>query len=164
MIADLPTMPTRAGTRHSVVETVLLSSNGGELRYRVRSAELARGGHPDRLAFELSGLDPADPAGLLHSTSWRFDADRIVVTYAALPDPAPDHTVRPLAGSSLAVSVDPLAPSPDRIDAAAVVLHACRHLAYLHRTDPVVADRAASAPELWTVIATYTPALGGRLG
>jgi len=44
-----------------------------------------------------------------------------------------------------------------------VALHACRHLAYLHHTNPVVADRATAAPDLWAAIAAFDGHRGCRL-
>jgi hypothetical protein len=152
--------PTMAPT---IVELVLLSADGDGLRFRTASGELNPGGHPDRLALALSGLDLGEPAGLIHSTSWRFQVDRMVVTYAALPDPAPDHTARPLTGARLATSDDPLAPSPEQVDPGAVAVHACRHLAYLRHTDALVAARASAAARLWSLIGTFRPTVAGRL-
>lgn len=40
------------------------------------------------MARDLAGLG-TDPAALLHSTSWRFRLDKVVLTYAAVPDPDP---------------------------------------------------------------------------
>ena len=55
-------MPMHAGTRHSVVETVLLSSNGGELRYRVRSADRAAAAAD---LWAVIAAHPPAPAGRL---------------------------------------------------------------------------------------------------
>ncbi len=41
-------------------------------------------------------------------------------------------------------------------------VHAVRHLAYLRRTDPLVAATATAAPELWSRIDELDPALAGR--
>jgi hypothetical protein len=143
------------------VELILLSLGPGGLRFRSVSAPLDRGTHPDTVARALSGLGPDDGAALIHSTSWRFCGGRIILTYAALPDPAPygAHPVPlwPAAGSGQA-----LAPSPGDLEPADVAVHACRHLAYLHRTDPLVAHCAAAAPALWTTLDTYAPAVAGR--
>jgi hypothetical protein len=50
-----------------------------------------------------------------------------------------------------------------RIDAEQVVTHACRHLAYLRRTDPLVAARCAEQWTLWTLIDQHRPAAAGLL-
>jgi hypothetical protein len=143
----------------ALVEVVLLSTDPSltAVRYRMRTATLSGGRHPDDVARELAGVD-----GLLHSTSWRFQRDRVVLTYAALPDPHPVRTVAvPLDGG--ATSDDPLAPAPARIRASDVAAHACRHLAYLRHTDPLVAGRADADPHLWDLIAALTPTVAGLL-
>jgi hypothetical protein len=148
----------------AMVEVVLLSvlpCPAAVLRYRTRTAVLDGGRHPDEVARDLAGLG-GDRAGLLHSTSWRFQRDRVVLTYAALPDPDPAGAVAvPVDGG--ATSDDPLAPAPLRIGAGDVAAHACRHLAYLRHTDPLVAERAGTAPGLWRLIAAFTPTVAGLL-
>jgi hypothetical protein len=62
-----------------------------------------------------------------------------------------------------ASSDDPLAPAPARIRAGDVAVHACRHLAYLRHTDPLVTDLAAAEPDLWNLIAAVAPAVAGLL-
>lgn len=154
-------MAAQEGT-NTVVETVLLSAGHGQLWFRVQRAD--RGGaDPDAVARRLAGLGPSDPAGLLHSTSWRFDAGRIVLTYVALPDPAPGPCLRPVPLLVKASSAGPLAPSPGSVSVDDVAAHACRHLAYLRHTDPVVADRSVAAPQLWALIDEFVPAVAGLL-
>jgi hypothetical protein len=145
----------------TVVEVVLLSVTGDGLRYRMRTASLAGRRHPDDVARDLAALDD-EPAGLLHSTSWRFHRNRVVLTYAALPDPAPSGAV-PVPPGGGASSDDPLAPAPGRITAGDVAVHACRHLAYLRHTDPLVAGRASAAPALWQWLERFSPTVAGLL-
>ncbi|GAA0917654.1 hypothetical protein [Virgisporangium aurantiacum] len=146
----------------AVVEVVLLSADPSSvLRYRMRAAGLTGGRHPDEVAREVAGVD-GDPAGLLHSTSWRFQRDRVVLTYAALPDVYPAGAV-PVPADGGATSDDPLAPAPARIRPGDVAAHACRHLAYLRHIDPLVADRAGTAPHLWRLIEAFTPTVAGLL-
>jgi hypothetical protein len=150
-----------------LVEVVLLSTDPSltGVRYRMRTAPLASGRYPDDLARDLAGFGAGlngDPTGLLHSTSWRFQRDRVVLTYAALPDPDPAGAV-PVPADGGATSDDPLAPAPARIRAGDIAAHACRHLAYLRHTDPVVAECADAAPPLWDLIAEFTPTVAGLL-
>jgi len=146
----------------TVVETILLSTDDGALHYRVLRQTLPDGGHPDTLARELAGFDDrTDPARLLHSTSWRFAAGSVVLTYAALPDPHPETAIPLDPWRSLPYADDPLGPALDRLTAGDVAAHACRHLAYLWRTDPVVALTANAAPDLWYIIAGLSPAVAG---
>jgi hypothetical protein len=147
----------------AVVEVVLLSAgpSAAGLRYRIRETGLAGGRHPDQVARDLAGVGTG-PAALLHSTSWRFRHDRVVLTYAALPDPEPAGSV-PVPVDGGATGAGPTAPTPARIDAGDVAAHACRHLAYLRHTDPVVAGCADAAPRMWRLLAAYTPTVAGLL-
>ena len=146
----------------TLVETVLLSAGYGRLWYRVRHADLGAAA-PDHVARRLSCLAVGDAAGLLHSTSWRFEAGRVVLTYVALPDPAPGPCLRPVPLVSRCASAGPLAPSPESVSTDDVAAHACRHLAYLRHTDPLVERRARAAPELWALIDEFVPAVAGLL-
>jgi hypothetical protein len=145
----------------TVVETVLFSVHRGQLAYRVRPKRLSRGAHPDALARQLARLHHE---GLLHSTSWRFDAGAVVLTYAALPDPSPAGAVPLDADRSGPYPLDPLAPGDVCLTAHDVAVHAARHLSYLRRTDPLVARAAHRPAELWDAIGRFEPALAGALG
>mgnify|MGYP006976748855 FL=1 len=145
-----------------VVETVLLSAGRGRLWYRVRRSDLGAA-VPDEVARRVSGLAAGEPAGLLHSTSWRFEAGRVVLTYVALPDAAPGPGLRPVPLESRSASAGPLAPSPVSVSMDDVAVHACRHLAYLRHTDPLVRRRAEAAPQLWALIDEFVPAVAGQL-
>lgn len=57
------------------------------LGHRWSRGSLGQGNDPDERALQLVGCSD----GLFPSTSWRVDQDgRVVLTYAALPDPARD--------------------------------------------------------------------------
>jgi len=99
----------------------------------------------------------------LHSTSWRYERGRIVLTYAALPDPEPAACLNPVPPAIRSVSAGPLAPSPGSVSLGDVAAHACRHLAYLRHVDAMVAARTQAAPELWALIDDYVPAVAGLL-
>ncbi|GIF58030.1 hypothetical protein Air01nite_41250 [Asanoa iriomotensis] len=135
--------------------------------FRVHSAPLRDDGHPDALARDLAGLtahvDGAPGPVLLHSTSWRFAAGQLVVTYAAAPDLLPDETRQPVHSDAVVGSGDRLAPSPLTVPLVAVAAHACRHLAFLLHTDPSVAVVADGQPQLWAQIDRFRPAGAGLL-
>jgi hypothetical protein len=76
-------------------------------------------------------------------------------TRAAARCPVP--TV-PAAGSG-----DPLRPAPVRVGPGDVAAHACRHLAYLRHTDPVVGSCAVTVPGLWDLVDMFTPAVAGLI-
>jgi hypothetical protein len=147
------------------VETILLGWVGPFLTYRAVRARLADPDQPDALARTLAGFDQPDrhPAGLLHSTSWRFEPGAGVLTYAALPDPMPGLGCRIEPDTGIACGTDQYAPSPQHIHLANVAVHACRHLAFLRRCDPLVAAQARRLPELWTLIDEHRPAPAGLL-
>lgn len=145
-------------TLGAVVEVVLLSTVDDELHFRVLRGD-QRSHEPDAVARRLAGV--TDPA-LLHSTSWRYEAGRVVLTYVALPDrpgAAPTAPVR----TPIASSLDPLRPSPVAVRPGEVAAHACRHLAFLAATDPVVAQVASDLPGFWVLIDAFSPAVAGAL-
>lgn len=145
------------------MEVVLLCERDGVLRYRMRRDDLEDGVHPDDLAFGLAGLTLCTPGALLHSTSWRYEDGTLVLTYAALPDPARQGT-REVDVDAMVVSTSPLVPSPCAIDLDAVAAHACCHLALLLTTDPVAIEAAAAAPAIWSLIGKLPAGPAGALG
>jgi hypothetical protein len=156
-----PPVATVAADAVTIVEVVLLSPAADRLRFRIRTGLLGTAEHPDLAARRLAGLD-GTPGALLHSTSWRFTRT-VVLTYVGLPDPRPSPAAGYVPTTAPSGSGDPLAPAPARIRPGDVALHACRHLAYLRHTDPLVADRAAAHPHLWDLIDLFTPAVAGML-
>jgi hypothetical protein len=151
------------GNPWPTVEVILLSATGGRLRFRVRRHRLDAGAHPDDVARCLSGLTACTPGAVLHSTSWRQTADGVVLTYAALPDPAPRQDGADVAVDAMVTGAGPLTPSPATVDTAAVAAHACRHLALLAGTDDAVALAARDRPDLWELIDKLPPGCAGAL-
>lgn len=147
----------------AVVEVVLLSAHECGLRFRVRRTD--QGSRvPDAVAADLADLATlgwADPA-LLHSTSWRYERGRIVLTYVALPDLADAATTAPVPRRA-PVSLDPLRPSSVTVEPADVAAHACRHLAFLGRTDEVVLGLADRFDSLWRLVDEFAPDVAGHL-
>jgi hypothetical protein len=82
---------------------------------------------------------------LVHSTSWRHEEGRLVLTYLVAvepPDRPNEHLAdEPVRRTDLARG-DAFGPPP-RIGVAEVVEHAFRHLAWLTKDDPVVAETMA---------------------
>ena len=154
-----PATTPATGSAAAAVETLLLGVHAGHLTYRRAQRDLPDNEHPDHIARQLAGLT----AEMLHSTSWRFAEGRIVLTYAALPDPEPATATALGPATPIAIGPDPLTPSPPAINAADVVTHACRHLAFLRHTDPVVAATSHSHPQLWTLLDAYRPDVAGLL-
>jgi hypothetical protein len=99
------------------------------------------------------GFDPL----LAHSTSWRHEEGRVVITYVAVvrePEFEPDGPIVPVpVGHAELARGDEFAPPPE-IGVAQVVEHAFRHLSWLVKDDPVVKKTLAD----WVdVLATYEP-------
>jgi hypothetical protein len=150
-----------------VVEALLLRRlEDGLVAFRRVAGEATDDEDLDRLAHALAGpLD--EPAGaVLHSTSWRVErAGRLVVTYAALPDPEPGRPAVPLLEPAVVVGPTALRPSPQTLHGHHVAAHAVRHLADLAERDPVVRAAAVLQPDLWAAVArtaARTPAAGSH--
>ena len=146
------------------VESLLLGTSDGLLTYRRAEQDLGDDETPDAAARRLAGFAAGGPVEgrMLHSTSWRFAPGRIVLTYVALfdPDPRGAAIVRPL--DEPARGTGPLEPSPPQIAEHDVVMHACRHLAFLRQTDPVVATASRANPVLWALLRAYEPDVAGQ--
>lgn len=92
-----------------------------------------------------------------HSTSWRYEEGRIILTYVAVVAPLgalPPGTLvaLPVAHTELARG-EAMTP-PTSIDVTQVVEHALRHLSWLVRDDPAI---AAALQEWAGALANYQP-------
>lgn len=134
------------------VEVIGLSLRDGRLHQQCTTETLAAPASPHATALRLAGLDPADPAALCHSTSWRVQDDRrLVLTYAALPV-AWTGEATPCRPSLIVAAADAVLPQPELLEPEHVVTHALRHLALLSREDPTVRALVDQAPGLWDAI------------
>lgn len=98
------------------------------------------------------GLEPL----LVHSTSWRYEQGRLILTYLV--------TVRPPDGPSEWLTDEPITRAdlargdamglPVEIDVAQVIEHAFRHLAWLVKDDEVV---RATLPDWAALLDRYEP-------
>ena len=102
-------------------------------------------------ALQQYGFTPR----VVHSTSWRQDDDRLVLTYVGIIEPAdaPDGLdAVPIARAELARG-EATAPPPV-IGVEQVVEHALRHLSWLVKDDPVIREELAD----WaSVLEGYEP-------
>jgi hypothetical protein len=93
---------------------------------------------------------------VVHSTSWRHEGDRLVLTYLAVVEPpevlSEYLTAEPVGRADLARG-DTLAP-PSDIGVAQVIEHAFRHLAWLVVDDPAIGD---ALPDWTSVLSAYEP-------
>ncbi|MEV6958087.1 hypothetical protein AB0M97_02550 [Streptomyces sp. NPDC051207] len=120
----------------------------GGWSYRRLITGLGRETSPDGTVRRLVHLDAGDETHLVHSTSWRAVGDgRIVLTYLVHPDPDQHSPGTLLPGPlTIARSRRPGDPTPPDLEIGHVVAHAVRHLAFLGRTDPVVAAHLDAWP------------------
>jgi hypothetical protein len=110
-------------------------------------------------ALRARGLRPS----VVHSTSWRHQDGRLVLTYIAALDADPPATAglvarAPVAG---ALARGGAITAPESLDVDQVLHHALRHLAWLQREDPAVA--AALDPAWAAALAGHRPEPFGAL-
>jgi hypothetical protein len=91
----------------------------------------------------LGACDRFDLAPILvHSTSWRHEGDRLILTYVAAvrnPEELSEYLTRDAVSRADLARGEALAPPTD-IGVAQVIEHAFRHLAWLVKDDAVVGD------------------------
>lgn len=116
--------------------------------------EVAHGADPMAVTARLIRANVGEPV-VLHSTSWRTARGGVVLTFVAVVDPA---VVSSLAGTSFGrteLARGGATAAPDHVDPGSVVEHGLRHLAWLVRDDPVVAQ---ALPRAWhDVLTAYVP-------
>jgi hypothetical protein len=96
-------------------------------------------------------------ARVVHSTSWRHEDRRVVLTYLVVIDrpqalPSDSLVAVPVERSELARGSP--TDAPREIGVSAVLEHALRHLAWLLRDDAAIAD---ALPGWQRLVADYTP-------
>lgn len=113
-------------------------------------------GKPGEVVLGVMSWFPLTPR-VAHSTSWRYEEGRVLLTYIVVVEP-PDHlppdslVAIPVARATIARG-EAMAP-PTAIGVAAVLEHALRHLAWLVKDDAAI---AAALPDWLPVLSAYTP-------
>jgi len=142
---------TRVATSDQIVAQTLeglfvhLAPDGAHHLRPIHAPTLRIGWPPDQQPGELMtaaarryGLRPL----LVHSTSWRYEQGRLILTYlvAVRPPAEPSEWLAdgPVARADLARG-DAMGP-PVAIDVPQVIEHAFRHLAWLVKDDEAVRD------------------------
>ena len=127
---------------------------------------------PDRVVRDLvEGRLPESPLHtdryLSHSTSWRYEASGVVLTYLVCIDggtPAGDgwHELR-ADDFALAAGDDPRQPGPAHVDERQVLSHGIRHLAFLWHTAEGAALRRCIPAEAAALMTRAAPATAGQI-
>jgi hypothetical protein len=111
---------------------------------------------PANAVLEVLKWYPLEPV-VVHSTSWRHEEGRVILTYVAAVKPPlelpPDSLVELPVGRAELARADAMA-APKAIGVEAVLEHALRHLAWLVRDDPAVMRELAGWKE---VLAGFQP-------
>ena len=140
------------------VEVLLFHLDCKCLKWRRLKGNLNENSSPDETALQLAIETVAEePKSICHSTSWRYENNEIILTYAFLPDPNPFLPSCPLNfAGTIKTSADPLRPSPVDLECDNVATHAVLHLAELARRDPIVKTQSCFHPDLWHSIQQYS--------
>ena len=99
---------------------------------------------------------PLEPV-VVHSTSWRHEDGRVILTYVAVvapPDELPPDSLVELPVARAELARGEAMAAPKALGVEAVLEHALRHLSWLVKDDPAVMSSLASRREL---LAAYEP-------
>jgi hypothetical protein len=134
------------------VEVLFLAvDSAGVLAWRARSIDLDDASDPDEAAWAIVR---SVGGTLSHSTSWRWDGERVVLTYATVLPALADEEFEALPEPAIVGSHDVTHPRPRVVHGHHVAAHAIQHLADLARRDPVVraASQRAETVDVWRAI------------
>lgn len=116
--------------------------------------EVGQAQDPMEVVGRLVRANVGEPL-VLHSTSWRTARGGVVLTFVAVVEPESVAQLErvPIRRAALARGGATTAPVVE--DPAPVIEHGLRHLAWLVRDDPVVAE---ALPQPWhALLASYVP-------
>jgi hypothetical protein len=116
-----------------VVEVVMARVHADEMRYSISKTAHEKTGDPmdtAKAAVTARFPDVSLKKAIVHSTSWRYDAERIVLTFLAYSDQLS------MDGLSRSLPLDEAEDlASDDEGQASIAAHAIRHLAFLIATD-----------------------------
>lgn len=146
-----------------LAEVLFARIGGGTLRFQVARFDLDRAsGDPDDVVerFVEERLRGPDALRVVHSTSWRYESGRVVLSYLAYSDRLE------LGGRSRRARLSAL-PDPEkkirgRDRDRAVAAHALRHLAFLAAQDPATYEAKLSSATR-RELRRLRPAAAGRV-
>ena len=139
-----------------VVELIAARVVGENVHFVMGASDCPRNTDPEPVArAELARLFPELwlRRVILHSTSWRFEDEHIVLSYLAYSD---DFVAVDLPLMFPLERVEDLNDAP-----SAFVAHAIRHLAFLTREDPAKYEKRVR-PEVMVALRKVAPELAGR--
>jgi len=146
-----------------LAEVMFARVAGRDLRFQVARIDLERSRRDPTISvreFADARFGEPDALRILHSTSWRYERDRIVLSYLVYSDRlAPPGRSRRARIDALP---SPEEPARDRRDRErAVASHALRHLAFLVAQDPNK-YRAKLSADTRRALRRVRPAAAGR--
>jgi hypothetical protein len=145
-----------------LAEVLFARIAGRDLRFQVARLDLERSRRdPDVSVHEFADARLGEPDALrvVHSTSWRYERGRIVLSYVA-DRLAPRGRSRRARLDALPSPEEPAGDARDRD--RAVASHALRHLAFLVAQDPDE-YRAKLSAETRRALRRLRPAAAGRM-
>lgn len=117
---------------------------------------LPRSAKPGEVVVEVMKGYPLVPR-VVHSTSWRYEEGRVILTYVAVVEPPgqlPADSLKEMPVRRADVARGDAMTPPQTIGVAAVLEHAFRHLSWLLRDDPAI----AASLDGWTeTLGDYEP-------
>lgn len=117
---------------------------------------LSPSGRPHETVLEVLRWYPLEPV-VVHSTSWRHEDGRVILTYVAVvedPPKLPEDSLVKLRVARAELARGGATTAPKLIGVDAVLEHALRHLSWLVRDDPAVTQALGA----WTgVLAQFQP-------
>jgi hypothetical protein len=147
-----------------LAEVLFARITGRDLRFQVARLDLERSRRdPDTNVREFADARLGEPDALrvVHSTSWRYERGRIVLTYLVYSDRlAPPGRSRRARVDALPSPEEPARDARDRD--RAVASHALRHLAFLVAEDPDQ-YRAKLSADTVRALRPLKPAAAGRV-
>lgn len=105
--------------------------------------------NPHDTVLEVLGWYPLEPI-VVHSTSWRHEEGRVILTYIAVVQPPaslPDDSLITLPVQRAELARGGATSAPKAIGVDAVLEHALRHLSWLVNDDPAVMEKLAGWKE-----------------
>jgi hypothetical protein len=147
-----------------LAEVLFARITGRDLRFQVARLDLERSRRdPDTNVREFADARLGEPDALrvVHSTSWRYERGRIVLSYLVYSDRlAPPGRSRRARVDALPSPEEPARDARDRD--RAVASHALRHLAFLVAEDPDQ-YRAKLSADTVRALRPLKPAAAGRV-